>query len=323
MTTARANIKRSLEKMHASTRERATQKAHENGFATLEDYANHLHKRSHARWQIHEERLRKERLQYQNTGSPVLDRGLLDDEPREDDLHPRFDSKKCKCREHLGLFCPGNLRTVPNSLDGFAGELDQERRPKINELVVDPRRPSKRLPETDLDLLWSANSQEKRYKLALPPWAGQEKVTQFAISGPTPGHVEHHEERGQIPDHMDVDHAVAPDVEAPQNHTQIATESNPANKNSQKRGRKAKTTSKRKMNTTSKEQLGRAERAPSMKKTKAKEDKGAVPQWLRSMLEKPRQTRSQESRVFFELDRQSRIVESQLPRRSQRKAGGC
>lgn len=57
--------------------------------------------------------------------------------------------------------------------------------------------------------------------------------------------------------------------------------------------------------------------APPMKKTKAKDKAGVAPPWLRSFLEQPRRTRSQKSRIFYELGEQSRGVNAQ-PRRSQR-----
>ncbi|KAL8935183.1 MAG: hypothetical protein Q9216_005553 [Gyalolechia sp. 2 TL-2023] len=47
---------------------------------------------------------------------------------------------------------------------------------------------------------------------------------------------------------------------------------------------------------------------PSVKKAKAKKAKDATPAWLLSVLEKPRQTRSQSSKILCELDAQSRVV---------------
>ncbi|KAL8997801.1 MAG: hypothetical protein Q9188_006240 [Gyalolechia gomerana] len=57
--------------------------------------------------------------------------------------------------------------------------------------------------------------------------------------------------------------------------------------------------------------------APSVKKAKAKKAKGANPPWLHSLLEQPRQTRSQDRKILYELDAQSQVVPTQL-RRSQR-----
>lgn len=57
--------------------------------------------------------------------------------------------------------------------------------------------------------------------------------------------------------------------------------------------------------------------APSVKKAKAKKAKGASPPWLHSLLEQPRQTRSQDRKILYELDAQSQVVATQ-PRRSQR-----
>lgn len=57
--------------------------------------------------------------------------------------------------------------------------------------------------------------------------------------------------------------------------------------------------------------------APSVKKTKAKKEKSVTPQWLHSLLEQPRQTRSGNSKILCELDAQCLVVPTQL-RRSQR-----
>lgn len=58
--------------------------------------------------------------------------------------------------------------------------------------------------------------------------------------------------------------------------------------------------------------------APSVKKTKAKKEKDVTPPWLHLLLEQPRQTRSRDSKILWELDAQCQIVPARKSQRSGR-----
>ncbi|KAL8718490.1 MAG: hypothetical protein Q9225_004376 [Loekoesia sp. 1 TL-2023] len=289
--------------------------AREKGYASWKEYDEALDRQEEARWQARAKRLKEERERRGEeriiTVNPQV---LIEPEPE-----PWYLPERCRCTEHMvGDFCEGNLKSPPCSMDGRS-EWYRARQPRLEEIDINEWGPSRRLSDVDLHRMWSQDLEDEYQPQYFPLWAKRDELTKFLQRQPG------------APERMD-QNLVGSGVQdanfqpQPTGHINLNMPSRhhspePSSKRKAKEQRAGKGAIKQQGSKSVPSRLPSQimDRAPSIKKTKAKNKKENVtPPWLRTFLEQPRQTRSQDSKILFELDAQSQVVTAQ-PRRSQRK----
>ncbi|KAI4252656.1 MAG: hypothetical protein LQ352_004158 [Teloschistes flavicans] len=101
--------------------------------------------------------------------------------------------------EHLdgADFCPGNLRTEPNSVTGGRPFVPPFH--SLEGMVIDEQQPSKRLDDINLDRWWSCDTRAGRYKQPVAEWAKRDRIYQFLAALPDVSQAE--EQAGVGPGH--------------------------------------------------------------------------------------------------------------------------
>ncbi|KAL8719969.1 MAG: hypothetical protein Q9181_007986 [Wetmoreana brouardii] len=193
-------------------------------------------------------------------------------------------------------------------MDGWKGELIEARRPRIEDMVINEWEPSRRLPDHHLHQLWSEDSQEEQHQDPAPVWARQDAVLQYLIAQPTAPTVDNSNNPGASPGVHEFEMQSSTElVEDYYVVTQSTTELVAKTPNqrttprfrargnsSNKRAGKGAVRGRENKRESAKPPLRGPKRAPSTKRAGRKQQSsGAVPSWLRSLLQQPTQTRSQ------------------------------
>ncbi|KAL8832908.1 MAG: hypothetical protein Q9170_004669 [Blastenia crenularia] len=296
-----------MREWEAKNNVRLARMAHDNGYATYEEYRSVRDKWRDDVWRKYTERA-NERVRNNNEQCEPSPEESQEDSEAED----WFRSERCNCQAHfLGVFCPGNLKETPGSMEGDLGEFHRAHQPNVAAMDLDERLPSKRHCDQNLYRLWSVDSQEAQYQEPLPICFKQDRVIQEILSKAPRNQTTFDDEANSY-------------LPSPKSHPQPIqslinnlAESVIASNEKGKRGGKGTIKGRASKSASTRLSPHATTGNPSIKK-KAKGREGNVtPPWLRTFLEQPRETRSQDSKILFELDAQSQVVATQ-PRRSQR-----
>ena len=88
-----------------------------------------------------------------------------------------------KGAEHLTpIFCEGNLKSPEGSMNGVSDLFREQIRPRLEDMVIDERKPSNRYTEANLRKVWSEDSEDEQHELLLPNWADRDPVVQHLIA---------------------------------------------------------------------------------------------------------------------------------------------
>lgn len=214
-------------------------------------------------------------------------------------------------------FCPANLKDFPGSRnDSLAAAIDDSYQPRTSQLNMLIRdRPSRRYPDEDVHHLWSLNSQDEKHQLPIPDDLRQDPITQELWARKKNQPAENADGVELIP--SSAMSTVQSSLTSVTSSTASALQI-PASKargtRVQRSGRGTVAPQVDAGMRASRAQLGTG-RAPSMKSNNSKKKvETATPQWLRSLLEQPTQTRSKDRKVFLELDQQCQVVTATPPR---------
>ncbi|KAL8889303.1 MAG: hypothetical protein Q9215_003383 [Flavoplaca cf. flavocitrina] len=91
-----------------------------------------------------------------------------------------------KGAEHLTpSFCEGNLKSPEGSMNGVSDLFREQIRPRLEDMVIDERKPSNRYTEAKLRKVWSEDSEDDQHELLLPNWADRDPVVQHLIADRT------------------------------------------------------------------------------------------------------------------------------------------
>ena len=331
-TTEMAEWDELMQEWEAEKRLRATRVANENGYATSEEYKAVRHKQFDDLWEACKGRNVKKSLRH--AGSGCGSGSSNEDSGEQGEPEKWFYPERCNCEgqssialcksantdldtEHfLGVFCPGNLKELPGSMEGWLGEYRRSRQPDLRDMTINERKPSRRLPDQHVHRLWSLDSEDEQNQEPLPIYFKQDRVVQEILAKPK-GICEVSDNNVNLHQH------------AMESHQQSVSYSIPSNEPIQrsalsedKRSRRLKLGGKGtiKGGASKNGQASQPPRvtngAPSMKKKRSKDKEGGVtPPWLRSFLEQPRQTRSKDCKILVQLNAQSQVVAAS-PRRS-------
>ncbi|KAL8690617.1 MAG: hypothetical protein Q9218_003970 [Villophora microphyllina] len=307
-------LERMLDEMEAESEAREHEDAQAAGFATVGEY--------HA-WidRIEKQRSReyiasieeKER----NGNLPAYVQKERDDTLRDSQMW-RFNPDKCDCEEHIdGMFCPGNLQSIPNSTTGILGKIDEVHRGQVKDMNFDVRSPSKRFEGSDVSRLWSINSQEEQNGDEIPFWARGDRLAQYLAGRPGASSLDAHYAAPSGSRHQDIEM-----MEATYDSLVAMEPSSGLPHNSIKKMKGGKGEIKAGKNRSAPARLParHSQRSPPMKKGSPKRKVGsAIVQRERSCLGEPAQTRSQTRKTFAALNIRSQpeVIEVQ-PRRSAR-----
>ena len=67
-------------------------------------------------------------------------------------------------------------------MNGVSDLFREQMRPRLEEMVIDERRPSNRSTEANLRRVWSQDSEDEQHDLPLPYWADRDRVVQHLIA---------------------------------------------------------------------------------------------------------------------------------------------
>ncbi|KAL8891096.1 MAG: hypothetical protein Q9192_005787 [Flavoplaca navasiana] len=121
-------------------------------------------------------------------------------EEEEKQSTPWYLTEKCSCNgrpnrtqtylldankgaEHLTPdFCEGNLQSPEGSMNGVSDLFREQIRPRLEDMVIDERKPSNRYTEANLRQMWSEDSEDEQHELLLPNWADRDPIMQHLIA---------------------------------------------------------------------------------------------------------------------------------------------
>lgn len=197
--------------------------------------------------------------------------------------------------------------------------------PDLKRIDLDERKPSRRYDDDEVHHLWSLNSQEEQYQLPLPVYFKKDRVVQELLAfgnvhiGMPPTDTE------VAPSPTDTETSRLTPEESPQpgliegeiTQKKPTSKKTKQSKNSKKSGKGGVPSRKDQDARASGDRLC-GQRAPAMKNVglRKKKTKTRVPEWLHSLLEQPtqrRSTRSNESKIFIELDKHCQVVLASPP----------
>ncbi|KAL8988957.1 MAG: hypothetical protein Q9177_002051 [Variospora cf. flavescens] len=311
------DLDRQIDEWYAKRQKSLNWDAQRRGYSSWEDYQAALAREEKEIEEAHRKQDEEDAARgIRRTGTPTCE-----------DLVKIFGDRggKCNCQEHWlgGFFCPGSLEQQPGSRENsLAAAIDDSYQPQtsqLNMLVND--RPSRRYSDEDDHNLWSLNSQDKKHQLPIPTDLKWDPITQELWA----------RKKNQLTENADgLGLNLSPVMSTVQSSlTSVTSSTASALQVSEVLASKARCTRIQRSGRgiaaaqvdadmkRSGAQLGTG-RAPSMKSSDSKKKvETATPQWLRSLLEQPTQTRSKDRKVFLELDQQCQVVTA-TPRRQKK-----
>ncbi|KAL8632092.1 hypothetical protein Q9189_002235 [Teloschistes chrysophthalmus] len=152
-------VRRSIAEQKARGEAAEVREARDAGFTNVEDFRD---------WELREERER--RCDFEARMAEMERNGTVDpwlQKQMDDDL-----------RHVNSKFCPGGLVSEPNSTTGSCDEFDRERQQEIWEMPFNWQGPSNRYEGSDVNSLWSLDSQEEQNREEMPEWADRDPFLQ-------------------------------------------------------------------------------------------------------------------------------------------------
>ncbi|KAL8970507.1 MAG: hypothetical protein Q9197_003774 [Variospora fuerteventurae] len=305
------DLDRQIDEWYAKRQKSLNWDAQRRGYSSWEDYQAALAREDEEIEEAHRKQDEEDAARgIRRTGTPT-----------HEDLVKIFGDRggKCNCQEHWlgGFFCPGSLEQQPGSRENsLAAAIDDSYQPRTNQLNMLMRdRPSRRYSDEDVHHLWSLNSQDEKHQLPIPSDLKWDPITQELWA----------RKKNQLTDKADgVGLSLSPVMSTVQSSlTSVTSSTASALQVSASKARRTRIQRSGRGIVAAQVDAGRKPsgaqlgtgRAPCMKSSNSKKKvETATPQWLRSILEQPTQTRSKDRKVFLELDQQCQLVTATPPR---------
>ncbi|KAL8996203.1 MAG: hypothetical protein Q9169_004225 [Polycauliona sp. 2 TL-2023] len=165
---------------------RKAKRATDAGYASFEEYSKAQHRNFAGKRVVRQKQAQEYRDQAEKNGRD------LDGEKRErerarqqegEQSEPRHRPEKCHCVEHLSAnFCKGNLKSPEGSMNSVSDLFLEQMRPRLEDVVIDERSPSKRFNDRTLQRVWSHDSEDEQFGFPLPYWADRDPVLQHILA---------------------------------------------------------------------------------------------------------------------------------------------